>query len=894
MERRRGSCQVREIFTKDDGEKATEPGKIAQKLLDTIVKTILKAKSFDTLDPSTGYHEIMNVSDYHILYNYFKTRLDIAAFENENLESIVGILYERGFDLILDDKGVTNGRIKILDRTMLHDVIGYHRDSFHEENSAFDCGCLLVKMLISYNADVNAQDKYGSTPFHEAAANHCEQTMKMLLNTGRIDVKQTDFEGESSLFYLVENIVDNRTTEELRKSDLVVKRLDSCLRLLLEYGLDFKRLGKNQDSAFHRMLQNFYVSLPLVINFVEMCSPDILLKNKFGLTPLHICVKSGSKHFDRERTDILRYLCILSSKEALNSQDVAGKTPLIHSLVNENKTFCRVLYSNGASIECADKHGLSPLHYACMCSNASLVDVLLDCGVDIDSKDYVGDKPIVYAAAHGNFDLVKMLFPFYSKSKELHNRLLTVADFNGHRECHENLKMMKEWDIVELTTKHKKKVRKVEVELREVDAWLREKRDYLRKHRRMYFISPMEKFYILHSLREYENQELCNAITELLKRVSERMSKDQPEFKFKPILAGSMAEETKLGKINSLEFHCEMHELSKTLDLTKFYPVNDENATGYVQLQVENHQRLKETPKLEELLQQNQSNKTHFLSSFNLIREFLRAVTDSLCGERMWRDLHLSWDYSTAEQPEHTSDIHLFWVGKNYKYKRITVHLVPVIFTKDSRKLPSHVEKLLNALDETPVDRNAELTRLTAQNVKCFDVDQPDILWKVNYTSLEQMIFRLLPENVIEGYKLSKLVRSEHVCPRIFTLSYFPKLSMKATEYLSTELLKTCLFYELSSRLEIGGIDFLRQTDSVGWALNILNRVGTFLERTSAIPSFFDETINLKDERAAEVILAVCTIGKSWLQHQWEDLYGGRKPPVDKRFILTDVSSPEL
>jgi len=889
---RRGSCQIREIFTKEDGEKATEPGKIAQKLLDTIVKSILKAKSFDAADPSTGYHELMNVSDYHILYNYFKTRLDIAAFENENLESIVGILYERGKDLILDANGVTNGRIKILDRTMLHDVIGYHRDRFHEENSPFDCGCLLVKMLISYNADVNARDKYGSTPFHEAAANHCEQTMKMLLNTGRIDPKQTDSEDESALFYLVENIVDNRTTEELRKSDLVVKRLDSCLRLLLEHGLDFKRLGKNQDSAFHRILQNFYVSLPLVINFVEMCSPDVLLKNKFGFTPLHVCVKSGSKHFDRERTDILRYLCILSSKEALNSQDIATKTPLVHALVNENKTFCRVLFSNGASIECPDKHGLSPLHYACMCSNSSLVDVLLDCGVDINSKDYVGDKPIVYAAAHGKFDLVKMLYPFYKKSKELHNRLLTVADFNGHRECHENLKMMKEWDIIELNAKQTKKVRRVEVELREVDAWLREKRDYLRKHRRMYFISPVEKFYILHSLREYENQEMCNAITELLKRVSERISKDHSIFKFKPVLAGSMAEETKLGKINSLEFHCEMHELSKTLDLTKVYQVNDDNATGFVQLRVSDCQSLKQTPKIEKLLQ-SQGNQTTYLSSFNIIREFLRAVTDSLCNERMWRDLHLSWDYSRAEQQEHTSDIHLFWVGKNYKYKHITVHLVPVVFTKECERLPSHVEKLLSTLDEV-AKKTTEMARFTAQNVKCFDVDQPDLLWKVNYTPLEQIIFRLLPENILEGYKLSKLVRSEHICPHIFTLSYFPKLSMKATEYLSTELLKTCLFYELSSRLEIGGMEYLRQTDSVGWALNILNRVETFLERTSAVPSFFDETINLKDERVAEVILAISKIGKSWLQHQWEDLYGGRKPPVEKRFTLTDVSSPEL
>ena len=77
-------------------------------------------------------------------------------------------------------------------------------------------------------------------------------------------------------------------------------------------------------------------------------------------------------------------------------------------------------------------------------------------------------------------------------------------------------------------------------------------------------------------------------------------------------------------------------------------------------------------------------------------------------------------------------------------------------------------------------------------------------------------------------------------------------------------------------------------------AFHILNRVGNFLEKTESIPDFFDEEIDLNDEKLNEIIMAICKIGKSWLRHQWEDLYHGRKPPLENKRLFADTSSPKL
>ena len=975
---RKGSFDTDKVFSLLDqpSEEGNEPGKIAKNLLDSVIESVLRLTNQDdeqgdpkmTVDEANedskqkigqtnapnSFHDIMNVSDYHILYNFVKTRLDIAVHENEHLESIARILYGRSKELILDPNGVTNGKIKVLERSLLHEVIGFHRNYFHDNSddngNEFDCGCLLVKMLLSYNADVNAKDKYGTTPFHEAAANHCERTLKMLLGTGRVNVAEKDSEGESALYYLVENITDSKTDEN--QTDVLVKRLEACLRILLENGLDFKETGRNGDTVFHRMLQNYFVGLPLVICFVEMCGPDVSHKNKFGHTPLHVCVRAKSSQFNRERIDILRYLCILSSKETLDLKDVSSKTALIHSIISENKLLCRILFSNGADIELKDKHGMSPLHYACMSQDTSVVETLLDCEVNIKSTDHVGDYAIVYAAAHGRIDIVNKLYPLYDEEshRELHNRLLTVADFNGHRECHEVLKMIKEWDIIDLDhvaptiTKISpasfatRKVLKIEVEVREVDAWLRQKQEYLRKNRRLYFISPIEKFHILQSLRENENHELCDAVTDLVSRVADAVNDRDTMFRFKPILVGSMAEETKIDQVDLLEFHCEMYELSQNFEIVKEEtPPLTQMKThqqmgvvpGYTRIiaqndskgmhtdtspQISHHEDESNNDDIDENKESSHHQQSHqlsknliekinnvsYLSSFNVIRIFTKVVNEVLCDERIWENLQLSWEppdpTDNTTNNHHTSTITVRWVGKNYKYKKVQICLIPTVFSMEECQITSHLSKLLGGLGVIENARSAA-TRLIAQRVKSLDADKPDLLWKKDHTPFELSIFNSVPESVLEGYKLAKLIRSEKICPRLFNISSFPKLSLKAVEYLSNQLLKTSLFYELTARLDVGGLDYLRQTDSVGWAFHILNRIGNSFERAttnSALPDFFDHDVNLKDDRMSPFVYAVSKIGRSWLRHQWEDLYGGRKLPVEEKLLFADTSSPKL
>jgi len=188
---------------------------------------------------------------------------------------------------------VTRGRSRTSNRTLLHDVMYLHRESFHcdydndsadsgetgnmviccgdkagntvnyhsneagntvdyhsdEAANTFDyCGSLLIQMLLRSGVDVNAKDSDGKTPFLDAASNHCERSMKILLDTGKIDIDYADNDGYTALTHLLDNIDDEK---ELRKlsdySYWEIPRLENCLRLLMGHGCDINAKGNFEN-----------------------------------------------------------------------------------------------------------------------------------------------------------------------------------------------------------------------------------------------------------------------------------------------------------------------------------------------------------------------------------------------------------------------------------------------------------------------------------------------------------------------------------------------------------------------------------------------------------------------------------------------------------------------
>lgn len=61
----------------------------------------------------------------------------------------------------------------------------------------------MVKLLLSYKADVNAKNIYGQTPLHMAALNGQEQTVELLL-ANKADVNAKDGHGDTPLGYALE------------------------------------------------------------------------------------------------------------------------------------------------------------------------------------------------------------------------------------------------------------------------------------------------------------------------------------------------------------------------------------------------------------------------------------------------------------------------------------------------------------------------------------------------------------------------------------------------------------------------------------------------------------------------------------------------------------------
>jgi len=461
---------------------------------------------------------------------------------------------------------VTRGRSRTSNRTLLHDVMYLHRESFHcdydndsadsgetgnmviccgdkagntvnyhsneagntvdyhsdEAANTFDyCGSLLIQMLLRSGVDVNAKDSDGKTPFLDAASNHCERSMKILLDTGKIDIDYADNDGYTALTHLLDNIDDEK---ELRKlsdysyweiprlenclrllmghgcdinakgnfeniddekelrttsddSSWEIPRLENCLRLLMEHGFDINAKGIFGNTPLQWLLESTYQTY--LSKFIEICQPDLFTNNYIGL--LHSYTKLTSDvHFAYDNVVFQCILARLSLK--LDEQDINGRIALMHAAHQRNHIYCQILIEAGARVNIKDNNGLSVLHYASLCKDSERADenFILSLSkyhqVMINSRDCFGDTPLVYAAAVGNLPMFNILYPIYDISDEIQsNRLVSVADINDQRLCLETIKLLQEdWVVVELDKDVIDESSKtcIELGIEEVDDWL--------------------------------------------------------------------------------------------------------------------------------------------------------------------------------------------------------------------------------------------------------------------------------------------------------------------------------------------------------------------------------------------------------------------------------------
>lgn len=171
----------------------------------------------------------------------------------------------------------------------------------------------IVKLLLTYNADINATNSRGETPLHKAAQHSGRREIVNFLLANKANLNAKDTNGLTPL----------HTAELCGRRDVVVLLLTN--------------------------------------------KAEINVQDNQGRTPLHFAVNSGRK-------DMVELL--LANKADIDARSNHGVTPLHEAAMGGMTDIAKLLLAKGANINAKDNSGWTPLRYVVSREHKDLVELL--------------------------------------------------------------------------------------------------------------------------------------------------------------------------------------------------------------------------------------------------------------------------------------------------------------------------------------------------------------------------------------------------------------------------------------------------------------------------------------------------------------------------------------
>ena len=228
----------------------------------------------------------------------------------------------------------------------------------------------IVRLFISYGADVNNENNNSISPFIDAWTRRfrCEEIPGDILEDWDKlflqDRSQMDVFGFSNLHKAYLGLSGLTFGQVLADTDRsCVDNIDSLGRTVLYWA------ANRGDSH-------------TVVQLLAM-GADPNKQNKLGHTPLHIAV-----YVDVKTSEIL-----LDAKADPKIQDILGQSAL-HCIGQNSKSLIKRIVELGADIDKVNKYNVTALHYACLEERLDVMRELLACGADINVCDYQGHNPV--------------------------------------------------------------------------------------------------------------------------------------------------------------------------------------------------------------------------------------------------------------------------------------------------------------------------------------------------------------------------------------------------------------------------------------------------------------------------------------------------------------------
>lgn len=310
----------------------------------------------------------------------------------------------------------------------------------------------LLSKKHSIKLDVNASNKYGSTPLHHAAYMGHTEVIDLLFRYGA-DVNKQDDDGRSvceiTIKYVQGDSYAPLSSNDIQK--IQHNKIQAAIKLINYDHSTFVRpkLGGGYvfcdttlDSWRERSTKQYkggQVEAKYQIDEIVYKACDILLKFLYGskvdLEPLfqedykvdHVPIIH--KVVDANKPELLRkFICgysqivqesaiggNISVKDCINIKDKYGATALHKSAVKGSRDMVEILLSNGAEIDCQDYNLFFPLQLSVLYGNREVVQYLLERGADSNIKGLNGLTVLHIASENGSLDILNMLLKFGQK-----------------------------------------------------------------------------------------------------------------------------------------------------------------------------------------------------------------------------------------------------------------------------------------------------------------------------------------------------------------------------------------------------------------------------------------------------------------------------------------------
>ncbi len=235
----------------------------------------------------------------------------------------------------------------------------------------------VARYLIDRGAALEARDKYGFTPLHQAAHGHAKIVITRLLIERGAKVNAPDIKGHTPLFRAILN----------GRPDIAA--------LLKKHG------GRLPADAASRFFVAVAQNNPTLAGRIAAQDPKVIeARTAVGATPFHVAAMLG-----RTRTTIW----LIKHKADLNAVNASRMTPLALAVLLHQPDTVALLVQNKANLELANFQGRTPLHLAAIKGYAVIAAQLIKGGANVQARDQWSLTPLHSAAYWGRDQIVTLL-----------------------------------------------------------------------------------------------------------------------------------------------------------------------------------------------------------------------------------------------------------------------------------------------------------------------------------------------------------------------------------------------------------------------------------------------------------------------------------------------------